>query len=69
MIKSKGWNWKIVKEDEEEYWKNPSMESYYLVNRWKSLDKNDFLDLGCGIGRHSILFGKNDFNVSCFDIK
>lgn len=28
----------------------------------------DFLDLGCGLGRHAILFGKNGFNVSCFDI-
>ena len=68
MIKSKGWNWEIVKENNEEYWKNPSIESFYLVNRWKSLDKKKFLDLGCGIGRHSILFGKNDFDVYCFDI-
>ena len=68
MIKSKGWNWKIVKNDVEEYWKSPSIESYYLLNRWKSQEKDKFLDLGCGLGRHSILFGLNDFNVSCFDI-
>ena len=68
MIKSKGWNWEIVKESAEEVWKNPSIESYYLVNRWKSQGKKDFFDLGCGIGRHAILFGKNDFNVYCFDI-
>lgn len=24
--------------------------------------------MGCGLGRHSILFGKNGFDVSCFDI-
>jgi len=23
MVKSKGWNWKILKENEEEVWKNP----------------------------------------------
>lgn len=68
MIESKGWNWKIVKDDQEEIWKNPSIESYYLLNRWKSQGKKEFLDLGCGLGRHSILFGKNDFNVNCFDI-
>ena len=68
MIKSKGWNWKIVKNEVEEYWKSPSIESYYLLNRWKSQEKDKFLDLGCGLGRHSILFGLNDFNVSCFDI-
>ena len=68
MIESKGWNWKIVKNEVEEYWKSPSIESYYLLNRWKSQEKDKFLDLGCGLGRHSILFGLNGFNVSCFDI-
>lgn len=68
MIESKGWNWEIVKENKTEIWKNPSVESYYLLNRWKAQNKKEFLDLGCGLGRHSILFGKNDFNVSCFDI-
>lgn len=68
MIESKGWNWKIVKNEKEKIWKEPSIESYYLVNTWKTQDKKYFLDLGCGLGRHSILFGKNEFNVSCFDI-
>ena len=68
MVESKGWNWNLVKEDKEYIWKNPSKESYYLLNRWKTQEKREFLDLGCGMGRHSILFGKNKFNVSCFDI-
>lgn len=68
MIKSKEWNWEIVKDDDECYWKNPSIESYYLLNRWKSQDKVKFLDLGCGIGRHSVLFGRNGFQVFCFDL-
>ena len=68
MIESKGWNWELVKEDESCRWKNPSIESFYLVNRWKSQNKKEFLDLGCGLGRHSILFGKNGFDVFCFDI-
>ena len=68
MIESKGWNWKIVKDEDNCIWKNPSIESYYLLNRWTSQGKRDFLDLGCGLGRHSILFGKNGFNVNCFDI-
>ena len=68
MIKSQGWDWKIVKHDFKNVWTTPSVESFYLVNRWKSLDLNNFLDLGCGLGRHSILFGKNGFNVNAFDI-
>lgn len=68
MIESKGWNWNLVKEDKNCIWKNPSIESYYLLNRWKSQGKTKFLDLGCGLGRHSILFAKNGFNVYSFDI-
>lgn len=69
MVSSKGWKWKnINNNDELQVWKQPSIESYYLVNRWKSQVKKEFLDLGCGLGRHSILFGKNGFNVHCFDI-
>ena len=55
MIKSKGWNWKIITNDAANYWKNPSIESFYLLNRWQSLDLKNFLDLGCGLGRHSVL--------------
>ena len=68
MIKSKGWDWKIVKDDIDCIWKNPCNESFYLLNRWQNDNKKTFLDLGCGLGRHSILFGKNGFDVSCFDI-
>ena len=68
MIKSKGWNWEIVDNDKNNIWKIPSIESYYLVNRWLSLGFKDFLDLGCGLGRHTVLFASNEFNVSAFDI-
>lgn len=68
MIESKGWNWKIVDGNIRERWMNPSIESFYLLSRWYSQGKRKFLDLGCGLGRHSILFGKNGFEVSCFDI-
>ena len=68
MVKSKGWDWKLVKEEKDCIWKNPSIESYYLLNRWKKQGKTNFLDLGCGLGRHSILFAKDGFDVYSFDI-
>ena len=67
IIQSKGWDWKLVPDDSADVWKNPSIESYYLLNRWQ--DKKDFLDLGCGLGRHTILFGKHGFHVSACDIE
>lgn len=68
MIDSKAWNWKMVTGTNAEYWKSPAIESYYLMNRWRQQGKSDFLDLGCGLGRHSILFARNDFNTWAFDL-
>lgn len=68
MTKSKGWDWNVVKGGHAEFWRTPSPESFYLINRWQSFGFKDFLDLGCGLGRHAILFGNSGFNVSCFDI-
>ena len=68
MVKSKAWNWDMVKGSHKEYWQEPAVESYYLINRWLSQDKKDFLDLGCGLGRHTIQFAKAGFKTSGFDL-
>ena len=68
IIQSKGWKWEIVKDEIADIWKNPAAESFYLLSRWKNQNKQNFLDLGCGLGRHSILFALNGFDVSAFDI-
>lgn len=68
MVESKGWNWKIVQGDKAEYWLEPSIESYYVLTRWKSQGKKDLLDLGCGLGRHTILAAENGFYTKAFDL-
>lgn len=65
MVNSKSWNWKEVKCD---IWKKPSEDVYYYVNRWREKEFNKFLDLGCGIGRHSILFAQNQFDTYSLDL-
>jgi len=62
---SKPWDWS---KNTQDYWNNPSEESYYLLNRWKNKNYKYFLDLGCGLGRHSLLFANNDFQVNSFDL-
>jgi len=62
---SKAWNWNEV---ENEKWLNPCEESYFLSNRWKNLNYKKLLDFGCGLGRHSIFFTKEGFDVSAFDL-
>ena len=34
MIESKGWEWNIEFEDKEYVWKNPTLKSYGIMNRW-----------------------------------
>lgn len=68
IIKSKGWDWQIITDEFAQTWKNPAPETFYLLSRWKKQQKQSFLDLGCGLGRHTILFAKNGFDVLAFDI-
>jgi ubiquinone/menaquinone biosynthesis C-methylase UbiE len=62
---SKPWNWS---KNTQDIWNTPSEESYYLLNRWKNKNYKNFLDLGCGLGRHSLLFATNDFQVNSYDL-
>ena len=68
MIKSKEWNWNVLSDDGRKIWLEPSIYTFYLVERWKKMGMKDFLDLGCGLGRHTILFAQNDFNTCAFDL-
>lgn len=65
MIKSKEWDWETVTDN---FWNEPSEDVYYYVNRWKKKNFTCFLDLGCGLGRHSILFAENGFDTYSFDL-
>lgn len=62
---SKPWDWS---KNTQEFWNDPSEESYYLLHRWKARGYKRFLDLGCGLGRHSLLFANNVFQVDSFDL-
>ncbi len=62
---SKEWNWQ---KNEKDLWLKPSIESHYYANYWLNLGYKNILDLGCGLGRHSILFAKKGFNVSSCDL-
>jgi len=68
-MKSKAWDWsKVVGDVNKNIWLEPSIESYYLIDRWKKQNKKEFLDLGCGLGRHTIQFAKAEFNTCSMDL-
>ena len=66
MAISKGWNWEILSKDDE-YWNTPDFMVHYLNYRWNNLGFKSFLDLGCGLGRHSLFMAENGFEVYAFD--
>lgn len=65
MVKSKGWDWQSA---DQSIWLDPAEESYFYCEQWKKQGKKSVLDLGCGLGRHSVLFAKYGFNVTAVDI-
>ena len=59
-------DWSAVEDKED--WLEPCEESYYYVEKWKREGRKSVLDLGCGLGRHSVLFAKYGFKVTAVDI-
>jgi len=62
---SKAWTWEVSTDD---IWNHPSEDVYYYVERWKELGLQRVLDLGCGIGRNTLLLARNGFAVSGLDL-
>jgi len=67
MIESKAWKWEMLSKDDK-YWNTPDSHIYYLKERWTENGFKSFLDIGCGLGRHSIYMAKNEFEVFAFDL-
>jgi SAM-dependent methyltransferase len=65
MIQTKPWNWDLV---DEAYWLEPADEARVLLERWARAGFSRLLDLGCGIGRHALLFARAGFSVTGFDL-
>lgn len=61
----KAWDWKKINNN---YWNEPSDEIFYYLYKWKRKSSRKILDLGCGKGRHSIIFAENNFDVTAFDL-
>jgi SAM-dependent methyltransferase len=65
MIRTKPWDWAKV---EEAYWLEPAEDVRLLLARWKDAGYSRILDLGCGLGRHALLFARSGFAVTGFDL-
>lgn len=65
MLQSKPWRWNEVTDAK---WEEPAPEMYALGERWLRDGRTFILDLGCGIGRHSLFFAARGFAVEAFDL-
>lgn len=65
MVASKGWEWEKVNQSP---WLKPTDDVYYLASKWSEQGYRRVLDIGAGLGRHSIFFAKQGFEVSAIDI-
>ena len=58
------WNWTAEKTAQ---WLQPAIEAPYLALRWHQQGFHDFLDNGCGPGRHAMFFAARGFGVTALD--
>lgn len=62
---TKPWDWS---KNKDEYWLVPCRESAFLAERWQCAGYIKFLDLGCGLGRHSIYMAEKGFDTTAADL-
>ncbi|MBC8061058.1 MAG: class I SAM-dependent methyltransferase [Clostridiaceae bacterium] len=65
MVDSKEWKWE---EADQLPWLKPCEDSYYMATKWLDSGFKNVLDLGAGLGRHSIFLAKQGFKVSAIDL-
>lgn len=62
---SKAWDWS---RNTDNIWLVPCMEIPWLAERWAGRGYVNFLDLGCGLGRHSFYMARKGFSTSAVDL-
>lgn len=65
MTKSKGWDWEKAN---QEPWLKPTDDCFYLSSKWLEKGYTKLVDLGAGLGRHSVYFAKQGFEVDALDV-
>jgi len=54
-------------EKQYDYWNTPEKSVVKFIEEYDKDDRKKVLDLGCGIGRHSLLFAKAFYKVTALD--
>lgn len=68
MNQARSWDSYWGSESGLDYWLEPDGAVVALAAKLDKSAVRDVLDLGCGIGRHTLLFAETGFNVTAVDI-
>lgn len=66
-MQKSNWDFYWGEQKKLEYWRKPSESVIEFVRNCSSNKQPKVLDLGCGIGRHAVLFAKEGFEVTALD--
>ncbi len=67
MITTNVWEIYWNNQDNWDWWKKPAPEVLDLIHSLSPIERPKVLDLGCGLGRHSIAFALAQFSVTATD--
>lgn len=59
--------WAEGDEEEKEFWEKPDPAVLEIIDRCPPKSYSRVLDLGCGIGRHSLVFAREGYEVTAVD--
>ena len=62
---TKAWDWS---KNERNKWLIPCEDCAFLAESWLTKGYRSFLDLGCGLGRHSVYMAQHGFCVTSCDL-
>ena len=65
MAITMSWDWR---KNQNAHWLTPCIEAPYLAERWQGEGFHRALDLGCGLGRHSVYLARRGFQVTAADL-
>ncbi len=67
-VESRPWAWQTVRGNRRKVWLTPDPVVVAFIEELKAAQARKVYDLGCGLGRHTVLLAREGFDVSGTDL-